>query len=83
MVIDNDFENFNFSQLFKASTTLDFQVAKWMTLFIGPSFNVNLIQLLDNEGGYSSEIGFNPFYDQTFSNSRVKMWIGGQIGVRF
>jgi hypothetical protein len=83
MVVDNDFENFNFSQLFKASTTLDFQVAKWMTLFVGPSFNVNLIQLLDNEGGYSSEIGFNPFYDQTFSNSRVKMWIGGQIGVRF
>lgn len=83
MVIDNDFKNFNFSQLFKASTTLDFQVAKWMTLFIGPSFNVNLIQLLDSEGGYSSEIGFNPFYDQTFSNGRVKMWIGGQIGVRF
>lgn len=83
IVIDNDFEDFNFSQLFKASTTLDFQVAKWMTLFVGPSFNVNLIELLDNEGGYSSEIGFNPFYDQTFSNSRVKMWIGGQIGVRF
>lgn len=82
MVIDNDFEEFNFSQLFKASTTFDFQVAKWMTIFVGPSFNVNLIQLLDNEGGYSSEIGFNPFYDQTFSNSRVKMWIGGQIGLR-
>ncbi len=83
MVFEDDFDDFEFSQLFKASTSFDYQIAKWITLFAGPSFNVNLIQLLNDEGVYSSEIGFNPFYDQTSENSRVKMWIGGNVGVRF
>lgn len=83
MAFDNNFENFEFEQLYRFSTTVDCQLAKWVTVFAGPTFNVNVMQFANEEGTYSSDIAFNPIYDNVSENSSVKMWIGGQFGFRF
>jgi hypothetical protein len=72
-----------FSQLYKLSTTFDLRLAKWVTLFGGPSFNVNVMQFKNDTGDYSSNLAFNPFYSRQFTNAGVQCWFGGQIGFRF
>lgn len=72
-----------FSQLYKLSTTFDYQIAKWVTVFGGPSFNVNVMQFQDDAGQYNSNLSFNPFYNEQFTNAGVQCWMGGQIGFRF
>jgi len=83
LVFENNFESFEFSSLYKFSTTVDFSVAKWLTVFAGPSLNFNLISFSDSEGNYSSAIGQHAFFTQNLSQSSSKMWLGGNVGLRF
>ena len=83
LVFENDFEKFEFDQLFKLSTTLDIRLAKWVSFFIGPSANVNFIQFKDSEGLYSTNISFLPLSDHSTTVGRTIFWIGGQAGFRF
>lgn len=77
------FADFNVAELFKFSTTVDFRIAKWVTVFVGPSYNVSLSQAKNAEGNYKPGIGYQPFYDEQFDNGRVQMSLGGQVGLRF
>ena len=72
-----------FAQLYKVSTTFDYQLAKWVSIFAGPSFNVNVMQFKDVEGIYTSSAVFKPFYSEQFTNAGLQCWIGGQVGFRF
>ena len=83
VVFENDFQSFEFAQLIKLSTTFDWQIAKWVSMFAGPSFNINLVQFQDNDGQYSTDISFLPIADNSYSWGRSLMWVGGQIGFRF
>jgi hypothetical protein len=83
LVFENDFVAFEFSQLYKLSPTLDFKLAKWVTLFAGPSANLNLVQFKDSDGLFSTNTSFLPISDVTHSWGRSIFWVGGQIGLRF
>lgn len=83
MVFENDFTTFEFAQLYKLSTTFDVRLAKWVTLFIGPSANLNLMQFSNGEGLYPTNISFLPISDNTSSWGRSIFWVGGQVGFRF
>lgn len=72
-----------FAQLYKLSTTFDFQLAKWVTVFGGPSVNMNVMQFKDSEGLFTSDIAFNPFYSEQTATAGIQGWVGGQIGFRF
>ena len=83
MVFENDFDEFKFAQLYKFSPTIDFKLAKWVTIFAGPSINVNVQAFQNDAGFYETNIAFNPFYERVSSQDRTLAWVGGQIGFRF
>lgn len=83
MVFENDFNEFKFAQLYKFSPTIDFKLAKWVTVFAGPSINVNVQAFPGDNGLYSTNISFNPFYERVTSQDLTLAWVGGQIGFRF
>ncbi|UKN01078.1 STN domain-containing protein [Paracrocinitomix mangrovi] len=83
LVFENDFKAVEFAQLYKVSTTIDYQLAKWVTVFAGPSFNLNMQQFADVDGAYSTDISFMPIADNSYSWGRSIYWIGGQVGFRF
>lgn len=83
MVYEPDTNSDGFAQLYKLSATFDYQLAKWVSVFGGPSFNVNVMQFKDADGIYTSNAAFRPFYSEQFTNAAVQCWIGGQVGFRF
>lgn len=82
LINENQFTDWQFSNLYKFSTTLDFKLAKWITLFAGPSFNTHLMQFANAEGIYSSTVTGNSFYTNAFDGGETNLWIGGQFGIR-
>lgn len=77
------FQTFKFAQLYKFAPTIEYALKKWMTVFAGPTYNVNYQTNANDEGLFVSNAAFNPFYDEVFTNGRVQMWFGGQVGLRF
>ncbi|MFT5820299.1 MAG: hypothetical protein ACI8ZM_001538 [Crocinitomix sp.] len=77
------FQTFNFAQLYKFAPTVEYALKKWVTVFAGPTYNVNHQGNINDEGLFISNVAFNPFYDEVLSNGRLQMWVGGQIGLRF
>ncbi|NOQ73418.1 MAG: hypothetical protein GQ574_15540 [Crocinitomix sp.] len=77
------FQTFKFAQLYKFAPTIEYALKDWVTVFAGPTYNVNYQGNANDEGLYISNVAFNPFYDEVSTNGRVQMWIGGQIGLRF
>lgn len=65
---------------------LNFQLANHLGVFVAPTFNVMVSEVVNKETG---EIGSNmapswTFYDKTFDNrTNVKMWPGFNAGLRF
>lgn len=65
---------------------LNFQLAKHLGIFVAPTFNVMVSEIVNTETG---EIGSNiapswTFYDKTFNGkTSVKMWPGFNAGLRF
>ena len=82
VINENKFSSWEFSNLYKFSTTIDFKLAKWITLFAGPSFNTHIMQFVDAEGNYSSTVTGNSIYTDTFNQGETNLWIGGQVGIR-
>jgi hypothetical protein len=82
MLFEDHFESFG-NQLYKFSTTADRELAKWVTVFFGPTLNINVIQLKDAEGAYTSNLDLASIYDEEFPEARVRMSVGGRIGFRF
>lgn len=82
LVNENDFTTWEFSNLFKVSTTIDFKLAKWITLFAGPSFNAHVMMFQNDLGQYSSTITGNSVYTDAFNQGVTNLWIGGQFGIR-
>jgi hypothetical protein len=83
ILTEDDFSSFKFAQLYKFSPTIEYALKKWVTVFAGPTYNINYQRNLNDEGVYASSISFNPFYDEVLTNGRLQMWVGGQIGLRF
>ncbi|MEZ4921716.1 MAG: hypothetical protein R2780_00960 [Crocinitomicaceae bacterium] len=83
MVFENEFKAFKFAQLYKFSPTIDFKLAKWVTVFAGPSINVSIQAFQSDNGFYDTNIAFNPFYKKVTSQDLTQAWVGGQIGFRF
>ncbi|MCG8574489.1 MAG: hypothetical protein MI810_06340 [Flavobacteriales bacterium] len=82
IAVENNFSSLNFASLYQFSPTLDFKAAKWITLFAGPSVNVNVMQFQDAEGNYSSDAVWNPIYTESFTGGSLQLWLGGKLGVR-
>ena len=65
---------------------LNFQLANHLGIFVAPTFNVMVSEVVNTETG---EIGSNlapswTVYDKTFNNrTNVKMWPGFHVGLRF
>jgi len=72
----------NYSYLFKLSPTFDYKLTNWITVFGGPSVNMNITYLSKAVDGIikpNTPI-FNS-YDSAGSN--ITTWFGGNIGFRF
>lgn len=64
--------------------TLNYQIAKHLNVFVGPTFNVHTSQLYNPDTGkYGSTIMPYSFFDETYGTTNVKMWVGVTGGVRF
>lgn len=83
LVFENNFSAFEFGQLYKFNPSVEYKLAKWVTVFAGPSVNVNVLRFANEEGFYESDLGPTPLYDEPLVNGRLKMWLGGQFGFRF
>ena len=73
-----EFDEKPYSQLHKFSMTFDYQPAKWITFFAGPTFNVNIAEYNQN---YNT-VEYNSVYKHDFGSGLVNLWVGGQFGVR-
>jgi hypothetical protein len=72
-------EKFN-SLLNKFSLTLDYKIANWITVIAGPTLNTNI----DFNSQESLNLVKNPIYQADLNNNQqLKMWVGGQFGLRF
>lgn len=79
----NDLNN-NFELLgaiLKFNPAYSYSFHKHFTVFAGPSISAYAAQIT-NENGEFIDISFNPFYDETFDNTRLQMWAGFTFGVR-
>jgi hypothetical protein len=68
--------------LHKLTTSIDYNLYPNISVFIGPSFNVFEILSDDKNNSYSEIIPYS-FYNKTFSDTQVKVWVGGTIGLLF
>lgn len=60
------------------------ELAKHLTLFAGPTFNVQVSDTdLNVEGDLTNSLAPYTFYDESFNNTNVKMWAGFNAGIRF
>jgi len=64
----------------KLATTFDYNFGEHFSLFLGPTFNVSNVTSSNN-----TFTNFAPysFYNKTFSNTQIKMWVGGVFGASF
>ena len=67
-----------FSQLHKAVLTFDYQPVKWITVFVGPTFNINIVNYDQNY----LNIAYNSVYKDSFNGGEINTWVGGQFGIR-
>ncbi|MCP4442755.1 MAG: hypothetical protein GY810_27940 [Aureispira sp.] len=64
--------------------TLDIKISKKISFFFGPTYNAMVSQKYnETTQTYGSNIMPYTFFDQTSSNTNLKMWVGGTAGFRF
>ena len=68
--------------LSKLATTIDYNLTKHFSIFIGPSYNVSNISIVPSSNTYESTAPYS-FYNETVSDTQIKMWVGGIIGLSF
>jgi hypothetical protein len=66
----------------KITTSFDYKLSKNFSIFAGPAFNVSVLSL-DNTSNSFPDIAPYSFYTKTYTNSQVKIWIGGVFGLSF
>lgn len=72
------------NQLTKLSVNVGYNFFKSLSVNAGPVLNIYATRTFNSDTGrYGLGLGENGFYDQTFSGTNVKAWVGYQIGVRF
>ena len=60
------------------------ELAKYLTLFAGPTLNVEVTDVSLNPEVRSKGIAPYTFYDETFNNNtNIKIWAGFNAGIRF
>ncbi len=63
--------------------SIDYKITKNISFNFGPSYNLHISQLKDEETGqFTSDITTSPFYNQASGQNLIQMWIGGSIGFR-
>jgi len=72
----------NIGLLGKLTTSLDYNFNKYISIFIGPSYNISLVPLHENDNSYANIAPYS-FYDKIFSDTQIKMWVGGVFGLSF
>ncbi|WP_224995317.1 secretin and TonB N-terminal domain-containing protein [Cesiribacter sp. SM1] len=71
------------NQLSKFRLLAGWQFARHFSIFAGPTYNVMVSQVENEEGVIGSQLPSYSFYDETRGSTNVKMWIGFNAGVRF
>ena len=66
----------------KITISFDYNLSKQISIFAGPSINVSAISLDNTTNSFPNIAPYN-FYNKTFSNTQVKMWVGGVFGLSF
>ena len=82
VVFEGEINGSEFANLHKFSFTFDYQPAKWIAFFAGPSFNVNIMYFKNDEGIYHSNAIYNPVFTSDWPNARAVGWVGGRVGIR-
>jgi len=78
----HDWEYYNILNQFRWLTS--WQLAKHLSIYAGPTFNVQISDADLYPEGVESPLAPYNFYDETFNNqTNVKMWIGFNAGLRF
>jgi len=77
-VLNFELDEYAQSQLHKFALSFDYQPTKWITVFAGPTFNVNIVQYNLN---YTA-VDYNSIYRNNFDDGHVNLWVGGQFGIR-
>lgn len=68
----------------RLSWNFNYQMTSHLSISAGPAFNVYVTDVYDQESGrYGDDIDMGSFYNETFSGTNVKMWIGYNISVKF
>ncbi len=78
----DDFQE-DLNQVTKLSVNVGYKVFKTLSINAGPVLNIYSSRSENADGSYGLGLGDNGFYDQTFSGTNVKAWVGYHIGVRF
>lgn len=68
--------NSSFNRL---SLTFDYTPIKWITLFVGPSFNTSFTLKSDE----MVQLSNHSFFEKDYNNGILNLSIGGQLGIRF
>ncbi len=79
------FENSSFNltgTINRINANLDFYISDQISAFVGPSLNVSVISMDNNTKSFQNFAPYS-FYNETFSDTQVKMWVGGNLGVSF
>lgn len=66
----------------KITTSFDYNLSKQLSVFAGPSISVSAISLDDATNSFPN-IAPYAFYNETFSNTQIKIWVGGIFGLSF
>lgn len=83
-ISENDIWTNHLNLLNQLKATLGVRLFQKTFLFAGPTFNVHVSQLFDEEGQqYGSALAPWYFYNHTDNGTNVKMWIGFHGGLRF
>ena len=79
---DDHYEDLNL--LNRLSWNFGYQFANHLAFSAGPVLNVYVTDLYDRETGkYGNDIDLGSFYNETYSNTNVKMWIGYNVSIKF
>lgn len=79
--LDN-FDDFQGNELHRVNMTLDVRLNKWLTLYLGPNFNVGISRYKNAEGIFENFAGYAPFYTESLNSAQLQMWCGGSAGLR-
>jgi len=68
--------------LSKLATTTDYNLTKHVSVFIGPSLNMSIIPLDTSTNTYQNIAPYS-IYNETSTDTQIKIWIGGIFGLSF